>query len=231
MGEGKLMDGSRSSQAVPRTPAGPSDITMLRRPTRGIGGSDQLEPPPATLPVNRWIVGETVKTVQALDIALAELRFDESANAVYQFTWGTFCDWYLELIKGQIDDETKEVAAWVLDQILVMLHPFMPFVTEEVWSWWRDGSIHVASWPTAAELDLLLDDAATDGGADRDAYAWATDVLFEVRKQRSEAKQPLKVPITKVVVTAEPACVGLMAVVEADLRSALRVKAFETAVG
>ena len=99
----------------------------------GIGASETIEPPAATLPVNRWIIGETVKTVQALDIALAELRFDESANTIYHFTWATFCDWYLELIKGQIDEETKEVAGWVLDQILVMLHPFMPFVTEELW--------------------------------------------------------------------------------------------------
>src|SRR5437868_2570169 len=65
----------------------------------GIGASAHLEPPAATLAVNRWIVGETVKTIQALDLALAELRYDESANAIYQFTWGTFCDWYLELIK------------------------------------------------------------------------------------------------------------------------------------
>src|SRR3546814_4139811 len=77
------------------------------------------------LPVNRWIIGETVKTVQALDLAMAEFRFDESANTIYHFVWATFCDWYLELIKGQVDEETRTVAGWVLDQILVMLHPFM----------------------------------------------------------------------------------------------------------
>src|SRR6476469_1101662 len=96
----------------------------------GIGASATIEPPQATLPVNRWIVGETVKTVEALDLALADLRYDESANAIYHFVWATFCDWYLELIKGQINDETKAVAGWVFDQILVLLHPFMPFVTE-----------------------------------------------------------------------------------------------------
>src|SRR5207237_3068012 len=100
----------------------------------GIGASAHIEPPAADLPVNRWIVGETVKTVQALDLALAELRFDESANTIYHFVWATFCDWYMELIKGQVDEETKTVAGWVLDQILVMLHPFMPFVTEELWN-------------------------------------------------------------------------------------------------
>jgi valyl-tRNA synthetase len=99
----------------------------------GIGASAAIEPPRAELAVNRWIVGETVKTVQALDLAMAEFRFDESANTIYHFVWATFCDWYLELIKGQIDEETKTVAGWVLDQILVMLHPFMPFITEELW--------------------------------------------------------------------------------------------------
>src|SRR3546814_19757117 len=83
------------------------------------------------LPVNRWIIGETVKTVQALDLAMAEFRFDESANTIYHFVWATFCDWYLELIKGQVDEETRTVAGWVLDQILVMLHPFVPFLPEE----------------------------------------------------------------------------------------------------
>jgi len=79
----------------------------------------------------------------------AELRYDESANAIYQFTWGTLCDWYLELIKNQIDAETKSVAAWVFDQILVMLHPFMPFITEELWSAMGDRAhpLILAHWP------------------------------------------------------------------------------------
>src|SRR5205085_10431632 len=65
----------------------------------GIGGSTTLEPPAATLAVNKWIVGECVKTIQAVDLALAEYRFDAAANAIYQFVWSQFCDWYLELIK------------------------------------------------------------------------------------------------------------------------------------
>ncbi len=75
-----------------------------------------------------------VETLAALDQAMADLRFDAAANTIYHFVWDTFCDWYIELIKGAFDDETKAVAGWVLDQILVMLHPFMPFVTEELWS-------------------------------------------------------------------------------------------------
>lgn len=99
----------------------------------GIAASTSMEPPAATHAVNRWIIGEVADTLAALDKAMADLRFDAAANTIYHFAWDTFCDWYIELIKGNFDDETKAVAGWVLDQILVMLHPFMPFVTEELW--------------------------------------------------------------------------------------------------
>ena len=95
-----------------------------------------------------------MKTVQALDLALAELRYDESANTIYHFVWATFCDWYLELIKPcsrwrRGEAETRAVAGWVLDQILVMLHPFMPFVTEELWNAMgeRPYPLILAKWP------------------------------------------------------------------------------------
>ncbi|MDE2303833.1 MAG: valine--tRNA ligase [Sphingomonadales bacterium] len=124
----------------------------------GIGASKALAAPPAILAVNRWIIGEVVETLGSLDAAMAELRFDAAANAIYHFVWDRFCDWYLELIKGAIDAETKAVAGWVLDQILVMLHPFMPFVTEELWESLgaRDNALIVARWPApGAAVDAL----------------------------------------------------------------------------
>jgi valyl-tRNA synthetase len=150
----------------------------------GIGGSDRIEPPAADLPVNRWIVGETVKTVQTLDLALAELRFDEAANAIYQFVWASFCDWYLELIKGQIDEETKTVAGWVLDQILVMLHPFMPFVTEELWNALAERPYELiqAKWPMPDAR--ALDPSA---GAEID---WLIRLVSAVRAARAELNVP-----------------------------------------
>jgi valyl-tRNA synthetase len=150
----------------------------------GIGASATIEPPAAALPVNRWIVGETVKTVQALDIALAELRYDESANAIYHFVWDSFCDWYLELIKGQIDDETKIVAGWVLDQILVMLHPFMPFVTEELWTALgeRTTPLILAKWP--APDARALDPQA---GPEID---WLIRLVGGIRGARAELNVP-----------------------------------------
>ncbi len=112
-----------------------------------IGASRTLAAPPASSAVNRWIIGEVVECLAELDKAMADLRFDAAANAIYHFVWDTFCDWYIELVKGNFDAETKEVAAWVLDQILVMLHPFMPFVTEELWS----KLVHRPNYPLITE--------------------------------------------------------------------------------
>ena len=129
----------------------------------GIGASKTLAAPEAALPVNRWIISEVVETQRALDKALADLRFDAAANTIYHFTWDRFCDWYLELIKPVLQgedagaaDETRIVAGWVLDQIIVMLHPFMPFITEELWHAMgaRDYDLIVAKWPEPkAEID------------------------------------------------------------------------------
>jgi len=177
----------------------------------GIGASASVEPPRAALPVNRWIVAETVKTVQALDLALAELRFDESANAVYHFVWATFCDWYLELIKPLLAEqrpregggpaqaesgpppsrghsspaaETRAVAAWALDQILVMLHPFMPFVTEELWNaiGERPYPLILAKWP-------MPDARALDPGAGEE-IDWLIRLVGGIRTARSELNVP-----------------------------------------
>jgi valyl-tRNA synthetase len=158
----------------------------------GIGGSTTLEPPPADLAVNRWILWEVQRTVQALDLALADLRFDEAAHSVYHFVWDRFCDWYLELIKpgmvgdvrGEIDTETRTVAGWVLDQILVMLHPFMPFLTEELWHALatRDHDLIVASWPRA--------DARAIDPASVAEVEWLIRLVSELRTARAELNVP-----------------------------------------
>ena len=145
----------------------------------GIGASTTLKAPDATLPVNRWIIGEVAETVTAMETALANLRFDDAANAIYQFAWSRFCDWYLELIKGQIDEETKAVAGWVLDQILVMLHPFMPFITEELWhaQGERGYELIVAKWPEPrAEVNA---EASADIG-------WLVDLTTSLRGSKAE---------------------------------------------
>jgi valyl-tRNA synthetase len=164
-----------------------------------------------------------MRTVQALDIALAELRYDESANTIYHFVWDTFCDWYLEFIKPLLssqntvraepveaqsfssvekeerlrqaqaerpwEDETRDVAAWVLDQILVMLHPFMPFFTEELWNAMgeRPYELILAKWP-------MPDARALDPAASAE-IDWLIRLVSEIRAARTELNVPPSVSL------------------------------------
>jgi len=149
----------------------------------GVGASASIAAPEAKLPVNRWIIGEVVETLSRLDRAFDELRFDEMANAIYHFVWDSFCDWYVELVKGAFDDETRAVAAWAFDQILVMLHPFMPFVTEELWGAMgeRPYELIVAKWP------------APEAKKDKSAKAEierVIELVSDIRAQRIEIGIP-----------------------------------------
>jgi valyl-tRNA synthetase len=147
--------------------------------SNGIGASRSFAAPAATSVVNKWIVGEVVETLAELDKAIAELRFDAAANAIYHFVWDQFCDWYIELIKGSFNAETKTVAGWVLDQILVMLHPFMPFVTEELWSAMGDRpyELIVARWPEPG--------VAVDAEAKREVE-WLIALIGNLRTAKAE---------------------------------------------
>ena len=192
-----------------------------------------------TAPVDCAMMRNLAALVREATTAFEEYDYARALQRTETFFW-RFCDDYLELVKGRRygdqgpDGAGSANAALVaaLSVLLRLFAPFLPFVAEEVWSWWREGSIHRAAWPTPGELEALLaDNSPATQAADQSAYEWATDVLFEVRKQRSEAKQPLKVPITRVRVKAEGAAVDRMSTVEADLRAALRVKSFDVAVG
>ncbi len=149
----------------------------------GIGASQSLAAPTATHAVNKWIVGEVIATQVLLDKAMADLRFDAASGAIYRFAWDTFCDWYLELIKGNLDEETKAVAGWALDQILVMLHPFMPFITEELWhaQGERPYELIVAQWP---DPQAKVDAAATA------EVEWLIDLTRSLRTAKNELGLP-----------------------------------------
>ncbi len=142
--------------------------------------------------LNRWIVGETAKCARAVDRALESYKFDEAARAIYQFVWGTFCDWYLEFSKpvlggadGAAKDEQRATAAWVFDQILILLHPIAPFVTEELWGSLaekRDSLLILAPWPD-------YPDAAIDPAADAE-LGWVVRLISEIRSARAELNVP-----------------------------------------
>ncbi len=159
--------------------------------SNGIGGSASPLPPAASQPVNRWIIGEVRATARTLEQAIADLRFDAYADAIYKLVWSRFCDWYLELIKPLLSEgadqaiaaETRAVAGWALDQILVMLHPVMPFLTEELWHRLaeRDDLI-LAQW---VATDAISEDAAASADID-----WLIGLISEVRSARTEVNVP-----------------------------------------
>jgi valyl-tRNA synthetase len=150
----------------------------------------------ATLTVNRWILGEAARTAARVDAALEAYKFNEAAGALYQFVWGSFCDWYLEFTKPVLTGsdekakaETRAVTAVVLKLALKLLHPFMPFITEELWEklgYGRAGDLIVEAWPqvTAAEAAT-----AADAEADQE-MDWVVRLISTVRGVRSEMNVP-----------------------------------------
>ncbi|MCC0064536.1 MAG: valine--tRNA ligase [Defluviimonas sp.] len=164
----------------------------------GAFGGTEARPEP-THTVNRWIIGETARARIAVDEALSAFRFNDAANTLYAFTWGKVCDWYVEFAKPLMDGdhgpETRATMAWVLDQCYTLLHPIMPFVTEELWALTgtRSKMLVHAGWPDyGAEL---IDDAA-----DREMN-WVITLIEEIRSVRAQMRVPagLKLPV---VVTA-----------------------------
>ena len=158
-----------------------------------------FDPAACSLTLNKWIVGKAAETAAAVSKAIDDYRFNEAAGAVYQFTWSIFCDWHLEFAKPifQGDDEaakaeTRAATAWVLDQILHLLHPIMPFITEELWEALgenRDGSLITSAWP---ELPASLIDAGANAEMD-----WVVRLISQVRTVRAEMNVPpgAKIPM------------------------------------
>jgi len=193
---------------------------------------------PVAWPVDRAMLRNLASLISEATEAFDAYDYARALQRTETFFW-RFCDDYLELVKGRrYGDQGTEAAgsanaalSTALSVLLRLFAPFLPFVTEEVWSWWQTGSIHQATWPAADEIESALTASHGAPAEDQAAYKWATEVvLFEVRKRRSEDKQPLKVPITKVTIKADPASIIHMKDTEADLKSALRVQAFECTV-
>jgi valyl-tRNA synthetase len=158
------------------------------------------------LPVNRWIVGATAKAVANVQKAIEDYKFNEAANAAYDFVWGIYCDWYVELAKPVLTGEdeagkaeTQATAAWVLDQILKLLHPFMPFVTEELWGETgktgpaRDKLLVLSEWPMLTGLG----DAAAEAEMN-----WLIEVVSGIRSVRTEMNVPASAKIPLLIIGA-----------------------------
>ncbi|MEL6798990.1 MAG: valine--tRNA ligase [Pseudomonadota bacterium] len=142
--------------------------------------------------VNKWIIGETARVREEVDTALAAYRFNDAANALYAFVWGKVCDWYLEFSKPlfasedqAVIDETRTTMAWVLDQCLILLHPIMPFITEELWggSAQRQKMLIHADWPSYQAADLVDETAEAE-------MRWVIALIEAVRSVRGEMNVP-----------------------------------------
>ena len=151
-----------------------------------------FQPTGLTQTVNRWIVGELAETSKRVADAIEAYKFNEAANALYQFIWGTFCDWYLEFTKPILNGsdesamaETRATTAWVLDEVLHLLHPLMPFITEELWEQLaedRADRLISAEWP---EYGADIVDPAARAEMD-----WVVRLISSVRSMRSEMNVP-----------------------------------------
>jgi valyl-tRNA synthetase len=187
-----------------------------------------FDPKAATGTLNRWALGEAERAVAEVTRAIEEFRFNEAAAAAYQFTWGVFCDWYLELAKPVLQgadspakDETRATIAYVLDVISKLLHPFMPFLTEELWAG-REGQglLALTTWP---QLLGLADPAAEA------EIGWVVDLVSEIRSARSETNVPAGAQIPLVLVGASPQVRARLAQWEETIKRLARLSAISFA--
>ncbi|MEM9575875.1 MAG: valine--tRNA ligase [Pseudomonadota bacterium] len=182
--------------------------------------------------VNKWIIGETAKVREDIDAALENYRFNDAASAAYAFVWGKVCDWYVELSKPLLQDaeddavatETRATMAWVLDQCMILLHPVMPFITEELWA--QTGThakmlVH-ADWPTYTAADLV------DQEADQELN-WVIQLIEAIRSARAQMHVPAGLYVPLVVTEIDAAGEAAWSRNEAMIKRLARVEALDRA--
>ena len=167
-----------------------------------------FNPKTCKMAVNQWVVGEAVLAVKEVTRNIEAYRFNDAAEAAYKFARGVYADWYLELIKPVMDGadtaekvETQRTAGWVLDQILKLLHPFMPFITEELWAKTagdREGFLMLSEWPDLSD-ELLNATASSD-------INWLIGLITALRSVRAEMNVPpsKKAALIRLSDTSEP---------------------------
>jgi valyl-tRNA synthetase len=166
----------------------------------GCATIESFDPRGAKEILNRWIAHETAKTAAEITEAIAVYRFNDAAAAAYRFVWNIYCDWYLELAKplltgpdGSGKDETRAMVAWARDEILKLLHPFMPFITEELWtvtaSTKRQSLLALSEWPSLEGI----------GDAKAEAeIGWVIDLITAIRSVRAEMNVNVPLPLVMV---------------------------------
>jgi valyl-tRNA synthetase len=174
----------------------------------GCAHDPDFDPHHAKETLNRWIAHETAKAGREVTAAIEAYKFNEAASAIYRFVWNVYCDWYLELIKpvltgpdGAAKTETRGAAAWALDEILKLLHPFMPFISEELWSVTaehgpqRHHMLALDAWPVHDGLDDEVAEAE---------IGWVIDLITAIRSVRVEMNIPAATMLPLVLAGASP---------------------------
>jgi len=187
------------------------------------GHATQITPPAPKATANRWIIGETAKALAEVNEAMDNFRFDQAADSLYKFVWGKVCDWYVEFAKPLFDGEhaaeTRATMAWVLDQSMILLHPFMPFITEELWSTTgtRAKRLVHTDWPAFADLTDAA--AATEMG-------FVTGLIDEIRSARAQVHVPVGLKCDLVATELSAAARAAWDRNEALIRRMARVEGF-----
>jgi valyl-tRNA synthetase len=185
-------------------------------------GHATSQPPQAEARVNRWIISEAAKTRAEVDAALEAYKFNDAANALYAFVWGKVCDWYVEFAKplfdGEQADETRKTMAWVLDQCMIMLHPIMPFITEELWATTgtRAKPMVHTDWPTYGE-ELIDADAMRE-------MNWVTGLIDDIRSARAQMHVPAGLKVDLLLVGLDDTAKAAFAANEALIFRLARIE-------
>ncbi|MDR3407564.1 MAG: valine--tRNA ligase [Methylovirgula sp.] len=168
----------------------------------GCAQSAAFDPRTMRITLNQWIIGEAAKTISEVTAAIEAYRFNDAANAAYRFVWNIFCDWYLELAKPLLQGadaaaraETQATTAFVLDQAVKLLHPFMPFITEELWANTpRESVLALAPWPALEGIAFPAAEAE---------IGFVVELISEIRSVRSEMNVPAAAQVPLVLVGAD----------------------------
>ncbi|MCY7364539.1 MAG: valine--tRNA ligase, partial [Frankiaceae bacterium] len=198
-------------------------------------GFPEAEPGPVTEPVDQALLARLAAVVDEATAAFEAYDYTRALERTESFFW-SFCDDYIELVKGRAYGEDAVAAASAnralriaLDALLRLFAPVLPFVTEEVWSWWQEGSVHVQAWPTSAPLREASGREAYDRGSQPlDALDIAAAVLERVRGEKSRAKTSMKTPVLALHAVGTAQELALLSQVEADLRNACLIRSLTT---
>jgi valyl-tRNA synthetase len=189
-----------------------------------------FDPATAKLTVNKWMLGELARANQAIDKALTDFRLNEAATTLYEFVWGVVCDWYVELTKpivqgadGPEKDETRAVTAFVLRETVKLMHPVMPFITEELWDKLghraEHGPLIGQPWPAPAAID-----AAADA-----EMGWLVKLIQDIRSARAELNVPAGAKLKLLVIGGNDTTAARLETHRAAIERLARIEGVEAA--